>query len=67
MLNTIKLYHWKTYSYATHKATDDLYSKIGENQFSLNLPASFKVYLLQNQTLEFPFRLDLLHFLENFS
>ena len=31
MLNTIKLYHWKTYSYATHKATDDLYSKIGEN------------------------------------
>jgi len=31
MLNTIKLYHWKTYSYATHKATDDLYSKLGEN------------------------------------
>jgi DNA-binding ferritin-like protein len=31
MLNTIKLYHWKTYSYATHKATDELYSKMGEN------------------------------------
>jgi len=31
MLNTIKLYHWKTYSYPTHKATDDLYSKIGES------------------------------------
>jgi hypothetical protein len=31
MLNTIKLYHWKTYSYATHKATDDLYSKLGDN------------------------------------
>jgi len=31
MLNTIKLYHWKTYSYATHKATDELYSKLGEN------------------------------------
>ena len=30
MLNTIKLYHWKTYSYATHKATDELYSKLGE-------------------------------------
>ena len=31
MLNNIKLYHWKTYSYATHKATDDLYAKLGEN------------------------------------
>lgn len=31
MLNTIKLYHWKTYSYATHKATDKLYKKLGES------------------------------------
>jgi len=31
MLNTVKLYHWKTYSYATHKATDELYSKLNEN------------------------------------
>jgi hypothetical protein len=31
MLNTIKLYHWKTYSYATHKATDDLYASLGAN------------------------------------
>lgn len=31
MLNTIKLYHWKTMSYATHKATDELYSKLNEN------------------------------------
>ena len=30
MLNTVKLYHWKTTSYSTHKATDDLYSKMGE-------------------------------------
>jgi hypothetical protein len=28
MLNTIKLYHWKTSSYAQHKATDDLYTNI---------------------------------------
>jgi DNA-binding ferritin-like protein len=28
MLNTIKLYHWKTTDYATHKATDQLYSDI---------------------------------------
>jgi hypothetical protein len=31
ILNLVKLYHWKTYSYATHKATDELYSKLNEN------------------------------------
>ena len=31
MLMMIKLYHWKTYSYATHKATDDLYTKLNGN------------------------------------
>jgi DNA-binding ferritin-like protein len=31
MLNTIKLYHWKTQSYSQHKATDELYSKLNEN------------------------------------
>jgi len=31
MLNTVKLYHWKTHSHAQHKATDDLYSKLNEN------------------------------------
>jgi DNA-binding ferritin-like protein len=31
MLNTIKLYHWKTSSYAQHKATDDLYSSLNES------------------------------------
>jgi len=31
MLLLIKLYHWKTHSYATHKATDDLYSKFNEH------------------------------------
>ena len=28
MLNTIKLYHWKTNHYATHKATDELHEKL---------------------------------------
>jgi len=28
MLNTVKLYHWKTSSYAQHKATDELYSSL---------------------------------------
>jgi DNA-binding ferritin-like protein len=31
MLLMIKLYHWKTNSYPTHKATDELYSKLNEN------------------------------------
>ena len=31
MLNTVKLYHWKTTSYAQHKATDELYAKLNEN------------------------------------
>ena len=31
MLNTVKLYHWKTYSYAEHKATDKLYSKLNDH------------------------------------
>ena len=28
MLNTVKLYHWKTRSYSTHKATDELYEAL---------------------------------------
>lgn len=31
MLNTVKIYHWKTRSYAQHKATDELYSKLNEH------------------------------------
>ena len=31
MLNTVKLYHWKTRSYAQHKATDELYARLNEN------------------------------------
>jgi DNA-binding ferritin-like protein len=31
ILNTVKIYHWKTYSYATHKATDELYEKLNKN------------------------------------
>ena len=28
MLLLVKLFHWKTHSYATHKATDDLYTAL---------------------------------------
>jgi DNA-binding ferritin-like protein len=31
MLLMVKLFHWKTHSYATHKATDDLYSKLNDD------------------------------------
>ena len=31
LLNTIKLYHWKTYSHSIHKATDELYGKLNKN------------------------------------
>jgi hypothetical protein len=31
MLNTVKLYHWKTHSYSQHKATDSLYSNLNDN------------------------------------
>jgi hypothetical protein len=31
MLNTVKLYHWRTYSHSQHKASDDLYSNLNSN------------------------------------
>lgn len=31
MLMMIKLFHWKTHSHPTHKATDELYDKLNKN------------------------------------
>ena len=31
LLNMVKLYHWKTYSYAQHKATDELYESLNKH------------------------------------
>jgi hypothetical protein len=31
LLNTIKLFHWKTTSFAAHKASDELYSSLNSN------------------------------------
>lgn len=31
ILLMIKLYHWNTFSYSTHKATDELYGRFNEN------------------------------------
>jgi hypothetical protein len=30
-LNMVKLYHWKTYNYASHKASDELYKSFNDN------------------------------------
>jgi DNA-binding ferritin-like protein len=30
-VNTVKLYHWNTHSYAEHKATDELYASLNKN------------------------------------
>ena len=34
MFLMVKLFHWKTSSYAAHKATDDLYTKLNANMDS---------------------------------
>ena len=31
LLNMVKLYHWKTRSYAQHKATDELYERLNKH------------------------------------
>jgi len=31
ILNTVKLYHWRTHSYAEHRATDDLYEELNKH------------------------------------
>jgi len=31
LLSTIKIYHWNTYDYSAHKATDELYSTLSDN------------------------------------
>jgi hypothetical protein len=31
ILLMVKLFHWKTHSYATHKATDELYAKLNSS------------------------------------
>ena len=45
MLNMIKLYHWKTDSYAAHQATDELYEKL-----DAHIDKFVEVYLGKNNT-----------------
>ena len=55
MLLMVKLFHWKTHSYATHKATDDLYTKLNANIDSfievLLGKSGFRTELLSNKNI----------------
>ena len=55
MLLMVKLFHWKTHSYATHKATDDLYTKLNANIDSfievLLGKSGFRTDLLSNKNI----------------
>ena len=55
MLLMIKLFHWKTTSYATHKATDDLYTKLNANIDSfieiLLGKSGFRTDLMSNKSI----------------
>ena len=61
MLNLVKLYHWKTHSFAEHKATDELYERLntnidkfievllGKDQSRINI-VSLRIDLLEAET-----------------
>ena len=55
VLLMIKLFHWKTHSYATHKATDKLYSSLNEkmDQFIEILlgKVNNRISLIDNKTI----------------
>jgi hypothetical protein len=47
MLNTIKLYHWKTLSYSQHKASDSLYESLNSH-----IDQFIEVYLGKNPRID---------------
>jgi hypothetical protein len=47
MLNSIKLYHWKTLSYSQHKATDSLYESLNSH-----IDKFIEVYLGKNPRVD---------------
>jgi hypothetical protein len=56
MILMIKLFHWKTTSYATHKATDELYAKLNANMDNfievLLGKTGSRVDLMSNRTIK---------------
>ena len=56
ILLMIKLFHWKTHSYAIHKATDELYTKLNANIDSfieiLLGKSGLRIDLMSNKTIK---------------
>jgi DNA-binding ferritin-like protein len=56
MIIMIKLYHWKTHDYSTHKATDELYDKLNKNMDEfievLLGKTNSRIYLTNHKTLK---------------
>lgn len=56
ILMMVKLFHWKTTSYATHKATDELYTKLNGNIDSfieiLLGKSGSRIDLMSNKTIK---------------
>ena len=56
MLMMVKLFHWKTHSYATHKATDELYASLNEHIDSfievLLGKTGSRIDLMRNRTIK---------------
>ena len=55
MLNTVKLYHWKTTNYATHKATDQLHADL-----SLKIDSFVEILLGKPENTSTPRRNEIL-------
>jgi len=54
MINTIKIYHWKTSSYATHKATDQLFADLNTKTDDFVEVLLGKSEINRNKVLVFP-------------
>lgn len=54
MINTIKMYHWKTTSYATHKATDQLFDDLNKKTDEFVEVLLGKGDMNRNVVLNFP-------------
>jgi DNA-binding ferritin-like protein len=56
MLMMVKLFHWKTHSYATHKATDELYEELNghiDNFIEVLLgKTGSRIDLMSNKTIK---------------
>jgi hypothetical protein len=54
MINTIKIYHWKTSSYATHKATDELFADLNSKTDEFVEVLLGKSLINRDAVLKFP-------------